>query len=837
MSLSSIDPAFKGIEKKAGLTVWRIENFVPVLVPKETHGTFFSGDSYIVLHAFENRYGKIEFDVFFWLGKNSTQDEKGAAAYKTVELDDALHGAARQYREVEGYESDEFFSAFRGLDVKFLDGGVDSGFRSVKDIKGKNHLLHVKGRFNVRVREVECNWKSLNQGDVFILDAQGKIFVFNGSDANRMEKAKGLDVVVKLRNEEYGAKASVVVIDGNNPQAEEAAEFWTHLGGYHEIAAESDDDALFEKSSSETMYRLELVDDEVTATKVAGRPSMKQLETTSCMMLDCETEVFVWVGKESDEIIRRKAMVFCQKFMQENDRPEWAHVSKEVEKGETPRFKDKFVDWKDVQMTGHGRRLDEKAAPKKKEAKAVDVDAMHSKRSRDEDSFDIDKGSKVLKVYRVEDLKRVDVPEDQHGRFYSGDSYVIHLRYETRRREYHVVYFWQGKDSSQDEKAASALFAKKIDDDLGGAPMQVRVVQGKEPLHFLSVFDGHFVVLTGGHPSGFKNREEKEVEGAYRRDSVALFHIRGTKPSNVRAMQVEPVASRLNSGDVFFLQDGTRKAYCWIGGKSSDEERAFGAQFFDWFIGDGEMITIEEGEEPDEFWESIGGKQEYADDREVEMSMHTPRLFWVSDVTGRVVVEEVHDFSQDDLLSEDVFILDVFSSVFVWVGKECTKREKESGFQIASDYVKKANDARDPEVPIIRVDEGHEPKLFTCNFLGWTDGKKASFEDPYELKLKALMAEKSKEKGKDEGEGEEEEGAVGGEKKKKEVPPYSGDPIPYAQLRTNSGFALPEGCDVARREAYLSDDEFKTIFKMTREEFAALKDWKKKKIKKDLKLF
>jgi len=338
VAAASTEKAWTEAGKKIGLQIWRIEKFNVKSVDPKTYGTFYSGDSYITLNTYKKKESeKFFWDIHFWLGKYTSQDEAGTAAYKTVELDDLLGGEPVQHREVQGHESSLFLSYFKEHTIHLLDGGIESGFRHVEPEKYQKRLLHVKGKRRIRVTQVDCTHKSLNSGDVFILDLGTKIYQWNGSTAGALEKNKAANISHAIKDEREG-KATVTIFE---EKGNDLDEFWSGLGDKGPVqSAQSGGEDNEDKKWEKVLFQLSDASGTFSFKEIAKGAAVKKelLKTEDVFILDAGMEVFAWIGRKSSSGERKHAMQHAQQYLVDYKKPAYMPIARVLEGGENEVF-------------------------------------------------------------------------------------------------------------------------------------------------------------------------------------------------------------------------------------------------------------------------------------------------------------------------------------------------------------------------------------------------------------------------------------------------------------------------------------------------------------------
>ncbi|KAJ3504108.1 hypothetical protein NLJ89_g8109 [Agrocybe chaxingu] len=345
------EAAWDGAGQTEGLEIWRIEKFHVVPWPEERKGLFYDGDSYIVLHTYKKtpEAKSFSYDLHFWLGQHTTQDEAGTAAYKTVELDDFLQGKPVQFREIQGYESPRFLSYF----PRFLcaQGGVATGFHHVSDPPPLNikklyrvNLSRAGGRSSLVVREVPPTADSLVEGDVYILDKGTEIWQFNSQGSAGQERYKAAEFAQGLVNERK-SQCEVTVYD---ERASGASRFLAEFGG-HVSLRKADTAPLDLGEIHPSLFRISDATGTVIFESVA-LVSRVSLSSDDAFLLDhsagaSQPAIFVWIGKRASLNEKRLALQYAQRYLYdkkirtESDRVRVAiPVVKMVEGEETPEF-------------------------------------------------------------------------------------------------------------------------------------------------------------------------------------------------------------------------------------------------------------------------------------------------------------------------------------------------------------------------------------------------------------------------------------------------------------------------------------------------------------------
>ncbi|XP_036604538.1 gelsolin isoform X1 [Trichosurus vulpecula] len=700
--------------KEPGLQIWRVEQFDLVPVPKNLYGDFFTGDAYLILNTIKRRDGTLQYDLHFWLGNECSQDESGAAAIFTVQMDDYLNGKAIQHREVQGYESSTFLGYFKS-GIKYKKGGVASGFKHVVPNEvAVQRLLQVKGRRVVRATEVPVSWDSFNKGDCFILDLGNDIYQWCGADSNRFERLKATQVSKGIRDNERSGRAKVHV-------SEEGAEPERMLQvlGPKPTLPEGTDDTAKEDATNRRLAKLYKVSNgagTMAVSLVADENPFSQaaLSSDDCFILDHGTngKIFVWKGKQANAEERKAALKSASDFISKMSYPKQTQIQVLPQGGETPLFKQFFKHWRELDQTQGLGVAYISSHIANVERVPFDAATLHNSTAMAAQHGMEDDGTGQKQIWRIEGADKVPVNPSTYGQFYGGDSYIILYNYQHAGRQGQIIYNWQGADSSQEERAAAAILTVQLDEELGGTPVQSRVVQGKEPAHLMSLFGGKPMIIYKGGTS----REGGQTAPA----STRLFQVRSSSSGATRAVEVNAAASELNSNDAFVLKTPS-SAYLWVGEGASDTEKSGAQELLN--VLQARPVQVAEGSEPDSFWEALGGKAAYRTSprlKDKKMDAHPPRLFACSNKIGRFVIEEVPgEFMQEDLATDDVMLLDTWDQVYVWVGKDSQEEEKTEALTSAKRYIETDPANRDRRTPVTIVKQGFEPPSFMGWFLGW----------------------------------------------------------------------------------------------------------------------
>ncbi|XP_068638444.1 villin-1 [Aristolochia californica] len=728
------DLVFKGAGAMAGLEVWCVENLRFVSVLESSHGKFYTGSAYLILNTTLLKNGLTQHDIHYWLGKDAKEVESSMVSDKAVELDIILGSRSVQYKEVQGHETEKFLSYFKPCIIP-LEGTFCSEMGGAGNIAYQDRLFTCKGDHVVYVKEVPFRRSSLNQNDVFILDTQSKIFLFSGCNSSIQERAKALDVVQYIKNNNHGGKCDVATIEGGKFVGDsDVGEFWSLFGGYAPITREPPQ-MMQEKPRTPCAKLFRITKNQMSCIESSSLQK-EMLSADKCFMLDCDCEIFVWMGRNATISERKTAISATEGFVTSQGRSTSSHITFLTDGSETAAFRSYFSGWSGTAESTLYEEGREKVAALFKQ-KGFDV-----KELPDKDFQPFIDCSGVLKVWRVDCHDLSPIPTTEHGKLFSGDCYIVQYVYPGYEKDETLFFAWLGQHSIMEDRVDAITLMCSMADSFKGHPVLAQVYEGKEPLQLFSIFQ-RLTIFKGGMSSGYKRftSENEMCDETYDEESGALFRVQGSCSENMQAIQVDLSSSSLNSCYCYILQVGG-SVFTWTGNLCSPRDHDLLDRMLDILFPMQQIISVREGSEPDSFWDTLGGKAEYAKDKEIKQWEEEPHLFACSFIEADFKVKEIFDFTQDDLTTEEVLVLDCFREIYVWIGLHAGNISKQEALTFGQKFLKLdiLLEGLSPKIPIYILTEGHEPPFFT-RFFDWDSSKAYMHGNSFERKLAILKGQ------------------------------------------------------------------------------------------------
>lgn len=203
-------------------------------------------------------------------------------------------------------------------------------------------LLHLSGKGkNINVASVPVSAKSLNLGDVFILDNDTVVMQWNPPGASIFEKNKGA-ALTRAIDDYRNVNVQILVIDSNTSQ--DANRFWEILGGkIEDVPNEAPEKG--EIGSPPQLYHVRFADEESKSDWTFDpidsgyRIKSSLLDSSKVYVVDVGFEIYLWVGLKSKAFSEQLATDILTRFMRQYPDRRGLHVHRVLEDGENEVLK------------------------------------------------------------------------------------------------------------------------------------------------------------------------------------------------------------------------------------------------------------------------------------------------------------------------------------------------------------------------------------------------------------------------------------------------------------------------------------------------------------------
>lgn len=204
-------------------------------------------------------------------------------------------------------------------------------------------LFQCKGERYPRIFSVPMVADSVNEGDVFILDMNKKIYMWPGKDCNVNEKMKALEIITNIAKFERHLDCEICF---PLEDAKIDEEFWGHLGGKPAVIKPATPDNENDPEGDDLKYSFYKISNDtgkLQCIEIKERPLMRtHLDTNDTFVLEVHKSVMIWIGKQANVEEKKNALIIGKSFVKAHNKPKGTRVSRIVENAEDAYFRSFF---------------------------------------------------------------------------------------------------------------------------------------------------------------------------------------------------------------------------------------------------------------------------------------------------------------------------------------------------------------------------------------------------------------------------------------------------------------------------------------------------------------